>query len=68
MFSLELALPSGEAPACFKCSLAVSAVFSFVPVLVHRGLPGVSPLTDPAVQISRSGFFRLTSLCSPKNA
>jgi hypothetical protein len=49
----------------FRFSLALSAVSSFVRVQVHHGFTGVSPLADPTVQISRSGFLRRDSLpCS----
>ena len=49
-----------------RLPLAVSAVSSFVPVYVHHGSSGISPLTDPTVQISRIGFFRRDSLLTPR--
>ena len=48
-----------------RFALSVSTVSSFVPVQPwqHQEPP---PLTDPTVQISRSGFLKPDSLCGAK--
>jgi hypothetical protein len=63
-FPLQLArrgligCPWQIAVAAGYCLPPVSAVSSFVPRLGPSWRIGDSPLTDPTVQISRSGFFK----------